>query len=313
MRRSLGIVILFITAVGCDRESPAQAEKKASPAAKAEGVEGIDASKPPQKVDPEKIEKAEPTEPTEKTEPAATNPAKATLTAGIEAPSKTDLLALAKPAIPGDLALLAPMVEFGPRRFAAALRSQPDKTKPVFEVHAVIVEASEASPPVWSVIASLEIHEVDGSKFDETVEAEPSSIPTTVLADDYDDDGEPELLVRVRNHVMCEADGDNEITTLAIVDPAPAVGIALKTELHHTHRMDIFSTKATVSHEDLNGDGHRDVRIKYETTTTPLDDDADPSTEVAENRWLWEAGRDAWTLQNEASGKPAYSSWGCGY
>jgi hypothetical protein len=297
MRTSLGLVILFVSA--CSEPASRQPEKASPPAEKAEPkteVEGIDANEPP-------VAK---TEPIEEVDPP---PAKATVAAGIDPPSKTALLALAKPAIRGELGLLAPVVEFGPRRFAAAIRSQPFEARLEYGVHALIVEASDATPPVWSVVGSIEVHELDDpslADFDN-----PGLIPTTTHADDYDDDGEPELIVRVRETVTCPGGGPNEITSLILVDPSPTPSIALKTELHHALGNGAAETKALLTHEDLDGDGHRDVRIKYTTTSEPLEGEPPEKPDVAENRWLWAADRDAWALQNEASGKPAYTSWGC--
>jgi hypothetical protein len=297
MRSSLGVVILFVSACGSEPTSPKP--EKASPPAKLEKAEPV-----------EKVEKAEPVEKVDEVEPKGPlAPAKGPLAAGIDPPSKPALLAVAKPTIPGELGLLAPMVEFGPRRFAAAIRSQPFAERLEYDVHALIVEASAATPPVWSVVGSIEVHELrDPSLADLD---DPGLIPTTVHAEDYDDDGEPELLVRVRNDVTCPGGGPNEITTMILVDPGPTPSIALETELHHALGNGAAETKALLTHEDLNGDGHRDVRIQYTTTSEPIEGEAAEPPDVAENRWIWDAGRDAWSLQNEASGKPAYTRWGC--
>ncbi|MFV8751287.1 hypothetical protein ACNOYE_12150 [Nannocystaceae bacterium ST9] len=299
-RRSLALISLVLACLpdpeGAARDQPAKVEPAKAEPAKAE----------PAKVEPAKVEPA-------KVEPAKVEPAKvepASVSAGMPAPSKPELLALAKPEIRGELALLAPIVEFGPRRFAAAIRSRPFADRFEFRVHALIVEADTSVPPRWSVVGELELHAIDEPALAEIDEG-PLDIPTTVRGEDYDDDGELELLVRVRHDRMCPGGGPNVITTMIVVDPSPSPSVALKTELHHALGNGASETKAEVVHEDLDGDGHRDVRIRYETTSEPVEEDGAPTSQSAENRWLWQSSRDAWVVEAGPSGEPPYASWGC--
>jgi hypothetical protein len=284
---------LLTSAVACDSKSSADAPGSASR---------------PEHPGPERVrsdlsENSQASEPKPEAKP---EPPVFTLEPGVAAPAQSVMLAAARSALGGKLAVAAPVTGFGLRRHVTALRRSEPGDEQTFSLHAVVFEASEAdgAEASWSVVASQELHRWSTLGLeDEKV----GTAPTTIVADDFDDDGEAELLVRVRLDTMCPGGGPNTITHLIIADFAPTSAIALRTELHHSMIGDA-QTKATVAHEDLDGDGHRDVRVRYVST------DSDPaSTETAENRWLWVAGEDEWVRASATvdAALPSYDRFGC--
>ena len=89
---------------------------------------------------------------------------------------------------------------------------------------------------------------------------------------------------------------------MKIFDTTPSLDPVLATEL--AHMMDAYpeeATRATVTHEDVDADGHRDVKIVYVSKL-------DGVTDTATNVWMYVPDKDAWTLR-----KPEYERWGCGW
>ena len=223
----------------------------------------------------------------------------------LPAPTKAEALAACRAAIDPRVAELAPTVVLGPRRHAIALRKRVDDDPTAAELVLAILEGapgeSEAAPATWTVARSLVISRIEGTDYEDG----PPRLPTTLLAEDFDDDGEIELELRYREEVMCGGGGLNTITKLKLLDVEPELAVALGTELHHTMAASPVETKAQLSHEDLDGDGHRDVRIRY----TTVDGD---ETQRAENAWIWSAA-DRWRLRPATKGDatPTYDRWGC--
>ena len=221
-------------------------------------------------------------------------------------PTKAEAMAACRSVLSAKLAELAPLVALGPRRHAIALRERvADDPSAAALVVAILdgsgSEADPAAPVTWAVTSSLEVARIAGTGLEDG----PPSLPTTLLVEDFDDDGELELKLRYREDVMCGGGGLNTITKLALLDVEPDLAIALATELHHTMEPNPTQTKAEVSHEDVDGDGHRDVRIRYTTT----DEDGE---QVAQNVWLWSQA-DRWRLRpaQTSDPTPGYDRWGC--
>ncbi len=220
--------------------------------------------------------------------PAESAAATATATTPL---TKKRALAASRTALPGKLAQLAPIVPLPDGRAAVVWRHS--NGEHAFEADVVLV-VLQRDGGTWGVQGSAVVLEASTPWLDEDA-APPLAV--TTKTDDYDDDGEPEVLVRVRHPVMCPGGGPNTITSMDVFDLAPDVAEALSTELHHF--MDAYpdeGTKATVKHVDLDDDGHRDVEIAYATK----------GEKTRVNRWYYDAKADAWMLR-----KPKYTRWGC--
>ncbi len=172
---------------------------------------------------------AEPTKP----EPAELRPADSEQLepplSELPAPSKAEALAASRAVIDHKLAELAPILALGPRRHALALRVLNPKAPFAAEVVIVVLEGSELDQEVrWSVTAKTSVHRVDRSGLDEG----PPALPTTFEAQDYDDDGELELLIRWREGVMCGGGA-----TVTAVEAALALGTTRAKTLHYQNTM----------------------------------------------------------------------------
>lgn len=270
------VAFLVVAACAPPAAPPAPASEEAAPAP----VEAAPEPKPEEDAvvePPAKAVEAEP-EPT----PSAARP------------SKKEATVATRSVLKGKLARLAPIMTLSDGRAAVVWRHTAGEYASEASVQLVLLK-HEADG--WAVEGVKEI--VDGSTpwIDEDA---PPPFAVTARTDDYDDDGEPEILVRVRYALMCPGGGPNTVTSLDIYDTTPALETALSTELHHL--MDAYpeeETRASVKHEDLDGDGHRDVKIEY--VSKP-----EGKTERATNTWLYTPSRDAWALA-----KPQYERWGC--
>ncbi|NJK32854.1 MAG: hypothetical protein HC927_10840 [Deltaproteobacteria bacterium] len=158
----------------------------------------------------------------------------------------------------------------------------------------------EAEGAAWVIGDRIELLEWTREWLDD---ADAGSIPTTIYVDDYEDDGELELLVRFRNEIMCPGGGANEVTTLMLIELAETPPrIALQTEIDHALGSGAAQTKAKLIHEDLDGDAHRDLRIVYRSSG--LDEDGAPTQADGEEerRWRWDPQADGW-VRLAAEGK----------
>lgn len=209
-------------------------------------------------------------------------------------PSKKEATVATRSMLKGKLARLAPILTLPDGRAAVLWRHTAGEYACEASVQLVLLKQDEGE---WSAEGVKEVVDSSTPWIDED---EPPPFAVTARTDDYDDDGEPEILVRVRYALMCPGGGPNTVTSLHIYDTTPGLDTALSTELHHL--MDAYpeeETRATVKHEDLDGDGHRDVKIEY--VSKP-----EGKVERATNTWLYTPARDAWTLT-----KPKYERWGC--
>ena len=207
--------------------------------------------------------------------------------------TKTQALKASKAVLSGKLAQLAPIVSLSDGRAAVVWRNFTGVSEASVEL--VVLVRTDG---VWAV----QSHGVVTEASTPWLGDEPPPFAVTALSDDYDDDGAPEILVRVRGPVMCPGGGPNTITQMKIFDLTPTLEQALATELRHL--MDAYpadATKAKVTHEDVNGDGHRDVKIVYVSKSEGVSD-------TATNVWRYSPDKDAWILH-----KPEYERWGCAW
>ena len=206
-------------------------------------------------------------------------------------PTKTQALKASKAVLKGKLAQLAPIVPLSDGRAAVVWRNFTG----VSEASVELVVLAQADG-VWTA----QNHETVTAASTPWLDDGPPPLAVTARSEDYDDDGEPEILVRVRVPEMCPGGGPNTITEMKIFDLNPTLEPALSTELRHL--MDAYpeeATKAKVTHEDVDGDGHRDVKIVYVSKSEGVSD-------TALNVWRYVPEKDAWALH-----KPEYERWGC--
>ena len=210
----------------------------------------------------------------------------------VDPPTKAQARVASRAVVKGALAQLAPIVSLSDGRAAILWRVTTDPSKAEASAVLVVIRFADGAWVAEDAAVVLEA----STPWTEDV----PSLAATVRSEDYDDDGEPEVLVRIRYPMMCPGGGPNTITSLTIFAVSAPVRAVLSTELHH--KMDAYEhegTKATVSHRDTNGDGHRDVEIVY---TTKFDGKRDTQTNV----WVYRPDDDAWTLTS-----PEYERWGC--
>lgn len=209
-------------------------------------------------------------------------------------PSKRQATAASRALLKGKLAQLAPIFALSDARAAVVWRHTEGEYACEASVHLVVLRREGET---W--VAEGQKGLIDAST-PWIADDEPPPLAVTARSEDYDDDGEPEVLVRVRHPVMCPGGGPNTITSMFIYDVTPSLGRALVTELHHTMEAnDEASTRASVEHVDLDGDGHRDVQIDYVFKD-------EETTERTTNRWIYSVDEDVWTLT-----KPEYQRWDC--
>lgn len=206
-------------------------------------------------------------------------------------PTKKQALTASRAVLSGKLAQLAPIVPLLDGRAAVLWRQTKGQDAWEVDVELVVLAFDGTA---WIAEASRGMKSVSTPWLGED-EAPPLAV--TMKSQDYDDDGEPEVLIRIRYPEMCPGGGPNTITSLHVLDVTPKITAALSTQLHHL--MDAYpeeGTKAKTEHVDLDGDGHRDVKITYETQ----------GEKALVNRWLYQPESDAWTLR-----KPQYERWDC--
>jgi hypothetical protein len=225
------------------------------------------------------------------------------VTAGVDPPDKPRVLELARAKGLAKPALATKLAEAGARRYIAAIRNRKGSTPVKYSLHLMLLRATEPAPgaAVEWVADVLELHRWRNEWLEE---AEAGSIPTTLVVDDHEHDGELEVLVRFRHEIMCPGGGPNTITELRIVELEPELAVVLKTELHHS--IPSTETKGTAHHEDLDADGHPDLRIRYSTKS---EDEAKP--ELAENRWRWVPADDTWIPLTDGAKLPTNDRTGC--
>lgn len=211
-------------------------------------------------------------------------------------PTKAEARRVLRSTVPGKLAILAPSVAVNGTDYAYVWR-RIDPKKP-YEADAVLAVVHGEQVPggsvEWTLVDSVVFYHAKNPESDEEVPA----IPTTLKVGDYDDDGEPELMVRFREYFMVPGGGVNEVTNMIIFDTAPMFGVEIQTELRHGLIANPDSyTEVVVRHVDLNGDGHRDIRINSSYDIGRGDPDFPP--ERSTNEWLWDAEHDVWVWQSK--------------
>jgi len=281
------------------------------PVADGSSPEPADAAEPGK---PE-LAKSEPTKP-ELAKPGPEQPAPANDTptaktpvvreAGVPAPASKTILALARAAKLGSPASAATPEPFGPRRHVAVVRTRTGAGPARFALHALLLTLPEADDAEWQLERSIELFAWSREWYEDD-EPEAGKIPTTIQIDDYDDDGEPELLVRFRDQIMCSGGGENLVTTLQLVELSETPPrIALQTEIDHALSNGAVQTRTKVVHEDLDHDGHRDLKIEYRLTA----EGEDPTED--QRRWRWDPATDAWVrLSSDGSWKDNQGASGC--
>lgn len=220
--------------------------------------------------------------------PAHEPPRQAVREAGVPAPASKPILALARAAKLAAPALATAPEAFGPRRHAAILRTRTGAAPAKFGLHAVLLTLPEAAGADWTITSTIDLSSWSRPWYEDS-DPEAGSIPTTIKVDDLDDDGELELQVRFRSEIMCGGGGENQVTTLMIVELGESPPrIALQTEIDHALGNGAVQTRTRVIHEDLDQDGHRDLKIEYRTS----EEGAPPVEE--QRRWRWDPGADTW-------------------
>ncbi len=265
----------------------------------------------PSKVEPDSIVTTTPDQPAIKAEPPS---APLVRDSGVPKPPWTEILALARAAGLSAPASVAPPEELGPRRWVALVRTRDGADPARFALHLLVLELpapiDERDMPAWTLATRVQLEHWTRPWRDDDEHA--GDIPTSIYVDDYDDDGELELLVRYRNEIMCPGVGEQDITNLMIVEASeqpPRVG--LHTEIDRPIGSGWGKVEAKIEHVDLNADGHRDMRIRYRTSIQDMDDETKWTHEDAENHWRWDAEQDAWTRARTGGELPEYDRWGC--
>lgn len=284
--------------LGCsalsDAEAP-QANKVAKPAKPTEP-----AAKAPTAKASAASPKAAPSPAVRPTDAATTKKAPPDAVADGPVPTRAEIREASSAVITGKLAVLTPIARLGPSTHVVLWRRHdPEEPGEADVVLALVRGTTTAGATAWRVTQ----HHVLRNVATPWLGDEPPQIAATLKVDDYDDDGEREILVRLRHSIMCGGGGENVVTTMTLLDATPTLKNVLRTELAHEMLASPASTKATVHHEDLNADGHRDIRIVYESED-PSDPESTSTTD--ENRWIWEEKDDRWTL-----GSGSYARWGC--
>jgi len=112
---------------------------------------------------------------------------------------------------------------------------------------------------------------------------------------DLDADGEPEAMFFVQYHDEPQpAVGDVARGHYFVVDldPGPRVAASFESQAHPQADV-LLERRATVRREDLDGDGHPDLRVRGRECMSATEG-AEDCTPVDE-RWIWDAPTDAWT------------------
>lgn len=210
-------------------------------------------------------------------------------------PTKAAIQSAAVAALGAKAAKLTPTVRVGGTRFVSAWRVPDPELGHAATVHLVVVEKDPEG--TWVAAHHTELLAMKTEWLDED---KPPPMAATVRGEDYDDDGEAEILVRIEEQIMCPGAGPNYVTHLLVFNLKAALARAHQSELHHRNDNGI-ATRGKAEHVDLNGDGHRDLRITYTTQ-----DEHDGSKKVDVNTWLWDAKTDAYKAE-----KVAYTASAC--
>lgn len=318
--RSMPLVLGLLCGLACDSSSapadPAKAAagkaeakeaKKTDPAPAVEGKKTEPAPKTETKAEPTPATdvpavKAEPTP----VPPAAVPVAQASAAAGVDPPKQSIVLALARAKGFAKAALATKLAEAGARRYVAAIRDRKPMPSgfPEYSLHLLLLrlpEAAAGAKAEWVVDGAVELHRWGPAMPIDDPEGS-SSIPTTLVVDDHDRDGEIEVLARYRHEFSCTP-MVSMVTDLAIVELEPTLAVALKTELHH--ELTEVAKKGTAHHEDLDGDGHPDLRVGFSTKA-----EGEPKPKLTENRWRWVAD-DTWAPLTDGAKLPTEPLAGC--
>lgn len=267
MRCWLAPVVLL---VGC---SSATAPSSPQPQSQPESV-----VEPPAAVEPQ-VEEAPPT-PSEAVAPTGAVPTKAEARRASRGLGK-------------GLAILAPILPL-PGDRAAVLWQR--KTEREVSAELVLLEQGRDG---WAVGHSAVVQTVE-------IWDEPPTLAASMFAEDYDDDGEQELLVRVRYPQMCPGGGPATSTSLNVyraqtLDRVLSAGLRFMLDAYPEEEI-----RGKVSHTDVDGDGHRDISIEFvwRDLIGEGDDAALSKPTSSTEVWLYEADTDVWTLRGD---KPALS------
>ena len=205
-------------------------------------------------------------------------------------PTKAQARVASRAKVEGKLAILAPIVSL-PKGRAAVLW----KRRAGSNIEAVLVLLEHHADEGWSVAASTVAQTVDGSWSDDP------KVAATLRADDYDDDGKVELLLRVRYPEMCPGGGPATSTSLTLfraetLEPGLRTGLRFMLDAYPQEEI-----RGRVSHVDVDGDGHRDVEIRFDTRELELRDGEEilGPRRSKTNTWIYEPTSDAWTLRED--------------
>jgi hypothetical protein len=315
--RSTILAFALLCGLACDSKpapaDPAKVEAKPAPtdtkaAPKTETKSEAKATpKPEVKADPTPATdvpevKADPTP----VAPPAVPVTQASPAAGVDPPKQARVLELARAKGLAKPALAAKLAEAGARRYVAAIRDRNDTPSgfPQYTLHLLRLRLPEPVPGAaaeWVVDGVVELHRWQSAWIEDAEGS--SSIPTTLVVDDHERDGEVEVLVRFRYEFNCST-VVSEITDLSIVELEPTLAVVLRTELHHT--LTDVEKKGTAHHEDLDGDGHPDLRVSFSTKV-----EGEPKPKLTENRWRWVAGDDTWAPLTDGAKLPTEDLAGC--
>lgn len=245
-----------------------------------------------------KVEEAKPSAPT-KTEPVAEPPVPVPEMKA--PPSSIDELARAAGFQEGSS--ITKPEQFGPNGIVAIVRT---RNGAKFELHALLLTLPDLERPTWVLSSSLKLFGWSRDWYDEG-DPEAGELPTTIKVDDYDDDGELELSVGISDEIMCSGGGENYVSTFMLVELAETPPrIALQIETDHALGNGAVQTETRILHEDLDADGHRDLKIVYRTK-----EQGEPDIED-ELRWRWDSKTDGWLpLESDGTWKKHTAGQGC--
>jgi hypothetical protein len=172
-------------------------------------------------------------------------------------------------------------VPLGGSRFVSVLSAIEAKGRPTFTL-VVLDRASGA----WLLAGTLRL---------------PLSRPpwgqcdmaASVFGDDYDHDGKPEAMVRVR---FCTdpqpAVGEDFVTDVFIVNLDGPPRLAFSAVLHTSYGASaVGKDRGVLVHEDLDRDGHPDLILR---TTNEMEEGGRRNVERREDRYLWDPAADVY-------------------
>ena len=278
---SLGLALSFVFA--CERGSaePSKPAPKpeAQPAAQAEDQPE---QRPEAEAAPASDSERPKPESESESESVPTTLEASALEPGVEPPTNKVLTKLAAELQLRNAVIAAKPVGFGPRTYVTALRSR-DGDPAHFTLQIFVVHLPEGEDATWSRAPGM-AYQVREWK-DEGWSDKPGAIPTTLIVEDLDADGEAEILVRFRYEEMLGGGGLNTSTDMLILNVSErGIEEAIRANLHHL--VTVFESKGKATFEDDDGDGHPDLQIRkreYEDDT---------QTETRESRWLWDPTSD---------------------